>query len=133
MNPTALLQLIPEYRDYLWGGQQLRPGQLTAEAWVIYDASDRIAAGPLAGRTLAEVAAQDAIGPLGAPWPSLQIHPDDEAAVRLDQRQAYIIPRWYIEGWSVDEIAAETRLEVNHIYLLKHRGLKKLREYCADA
>ena len=34
-------------------------------------------------------------------------------------------------GWLADEIAAETRLEVNHIYVLKHRGLKKLREYCA--
>ena len=47
-------------------------------------------------------------------------------------RQAHIIHRWYVEGWSVDEIAAETRLEVNHIYVLKHRALKKLREYCAD-
>ena len=48
-------------------------------------------------------------------------------------RQAHIIQRWYVEGWSADEIAAETRLAVGHIYALKHRGLKKLREYCADA
>ena len=55
-----------------------------------------------------------------------------QAWTQLDQRQAHIIHRWYVEGWSVDEIAAETRLEVNHIYVLKHRGLKKLRELCAD-
>jgi len=36
-------------------------------------------------------------------------------------------------GWSVDEVAAETPLEVGHIYVLKHRALKKLREYCAGA
>ena len=40
MNLSHPLQLIPEYRDYLWGGQRLRPGQLTAEAWVVY-AEDR--------------------------------------------------------------------------------------------
>ena len=37
-----LLQLIPEYRDYVWGGQRLRPGTLTAEAWIVYE-GDRIA------------------------------------------------------------------------------------------
>ena len=56
-----------------------------------------------------------------------------QAWTKLDRRQAHIIHRWYVEGWSADEIAAETRLEVNHIYVLKHRALKKLREYCADA
>ncbi len=65
MNLTFPFQLIPEYRDYLWGGQRLRPGQLTAEAWVVHEEA-RIAAGPLAGCTLAEAAAQDAIGLLGA-------------------------------------------------------------------
>ena len=54
-----------------------------------------------------------------------------QAWTKLDQRQAHIIHRWYVEGWSADEIAAETRLAVNHIYVLKHRGLKKLRELCA--
>jgi RNA polymerase sigma factor (sigma-70 family) len=56
-----------------------------------------------------------------------------QGAERLDPRQAHIIHRWFIEGWSADEIAAETRLEVNHIYVLKHRAIKKLREYCGDA
>ena len=103
MNLATPFQLTPEYREYLWGGGRLRPDRLTAEAWVIY-AEDFVAAGPLAGRTLAEVAAQDPIGLLGADtvaqtgtrfpllikildcaqWLSLQVHPDDEAAVRLE-------------------------------------------------
>ena len=36
-------------------------------------------------------------------------------------------------GWSAGEIATETRLAVGHIYVLKHRALKKLRAYCAGA
>jgi RNA polymerase sigma factor (sigma-70 family) len=56
----------------------------------------------------------------------------ERAWTRLDQRQAYIIHRWYVEGWSADEIAAEIKLEINHIYVLKHRAIKKLRELCAD-
>jgi mannose-6-phosphate isomerase len=103
MNLSAPFQLKPEYRDYVWGGQRLRPGQLTAEAWVVYE-RDRIASGPLAGRTLADVAAEDAVGLLGeraetrtggrfpllikimdiAQWLSLQVHPDDALAVVLE-------------------------------------------------
>jgi RNA polymerase sigma factor (sigma-70 family) len=55
-----------------------------------------------------------------------------QAWTKLEPRQAHIIQRWYFEGWSADEIAAEIRLEINHVYVLKHRALKKLREYCAD-
>ena len=97
------LWLTPEYRDYVWGGSRLRPGHvLTAEAWVIYE-GDRIASGPLAGRTLGEAAAEYGEALLGrravqrtgtrfpvliklldcAQWLSLQVHPNDEQAVRL--------------------------------------------------
>ncbi len=96
-------QLIPEYRDYVWGGEKLRPGQRTAEAWVVFE-QDRIASGPLAGQTLLEAAGK--LGPalLGrrvvqrtgarfpllvklldcADWLSLQVHPNDEQARRLE-------------------------------------------------
>ncbi len=58
-------QLLPEYRDYVWGGDKLRPGYVpTAEAWVVYEgdliggAQDGGAqnggAHPLAGKTLAQ-------------------------------------------------------------------------------
>lgn len=98
------LQLLPEYRDYLWGGDRLRPGIApTAEAWIIYE-GDRIAAGPFAGKTLAELSAEQGEELLGrravqrtgnrfpllvklldcAQWLSLQVHPDDEQAVTLE-------------------------------------------------
>ncbi|MCW5879376.1 MAG: class I mannose-6-phosphate isomerase [Anaerolineae bacterium] len=97
------LRLHSEYRDYVWGGRErLRPGQLTAEAWVVYE-NDRIDGGPLAGRTLGEVAAEQGAALLGRravtrtgsrfplliklldceQWLSLQVHPNDEQAVRL--------------------------------------------------
>ena len=100
---TLPFQLIPEYRGYVWGGERLRPGQRTAEAWVIFE-QDQIASGPLAGQTLLEAAGQ--LGPalLGrrvfertgvrfplliklldcADWLSLQVHPNDEQARRLE-------------------------------------------------
>lgn len=97
------LQLIPEYRPYIWGGHRLRPGsERTAEAWVVYE-HDRITAGPLAGRTLGEAAAEygpELVGSRAvqrtgtrfplliklldcAEWLSLQVHPNDEQAVQL--------------------------------------------------
>jgi DNA-directed RNA polymerase specialized sigma24 family protein len=66
--------------------------------------------------------------PAGA---GIQARSGAAGGTKLDRRQAHIIYRWYVEGWSADEIAAETRLEVNQIYVLKHRAIKKLREYCA--
>lgn len=97
------LQLIPVFRDYVWGGQRLRPGQLTAEAWVIFE-ENRIASGPLAGSTLAQVTAKHPTELLGAraaaagmtrfplliklldcaQWLSLQVHPDDALALALE-------------------------------------------------
>ncbi len=99
------LQLIPEYRAYVWGGHRLRPTweARTAEAWVVYE-HDRIATGSLADRTLAQVATEYGAELLGPPvvartasrfplliklldcaeWLSLQVHPDDEQAVRME-------------------------------------------------
>ena len=98
------LQLIPEYRDYVWGGQRLRPGpHITAEAWVVHEAN-RIRGGELAGHTLAEAAEQLGAALLGSAayaqsgthfplliklldanqWLSVQVHPNDEQAVQLE-------------------------------------------------
>ena len=98
-----LLQLTPEYRDYVWGGQRLRPGQLTAEAWIVYE-GDRIVNGSLQGRTLAEAAQELGAELLGEnpvkrtgtrfpllikildcnDWLSVQVHPNDEQARRME-------------------------------------------------
>ena len=100
---SKLLRLMPEYRDYVWGGQRLRPGQLTAEAWVVSEL-DVIAAGPLAGKTLAEAARELGAQLLGQKvmartgtrfpilikvldcneWLSIQVHPNDEQAVQME-------------------------------------------------
>ncbi len=100
---TNPLQLVPTYRDYVWGGQRLRPGQRTAESWVIF-AEDRIASGPGVGLTLAQVAAANPLSLLGeravastgprfplliklldsVDWLSVQLHPDDALAAQLE-------------------------------------------------
>jgi mannose-6-phosphate isomerase len=99
MNPIHQpILLSPQYRNYIWGGNRLKPGESpVAEAWVVYE-KDKVASGPLAGRTLADVAAQYGAGLLGQravettglrfplliKWLSLQVHPNDEQARRLE-------------------------------------------------
>ena len=95
--------MIPEYRDYVWGGSRLRPEIVpTAEAWVVYE-QDQVADGPYAGKTLAEVVELEGEALLGsrvvaltgkrfplliklldcARWLSLQVHPNNQQAERL--------------------------------------------------
>ena len=101
--PTKAISLLPEFREYVWGGQRLRPGQKTAEAWIIYE-GDVITSGPWAGLTLGEAAGRYPVELLGrvplartgqrfplliklldcADWLSVQVHPNDELAVRLE-------------------------------------------------
>ena len=103
-NLNSFLKLTPEYRDYVWGGDHLRPGQNpTAEAWVVFE-GDKISSGVLAGKTLGEAAAQFGKSLLGtrtvlrtgtrfpllikildcAQWLSLQVHPNDKQAVEIE-------------------------------------------------
>ncbi len=102
----APFQLTPDFRERVWGGQRLRPGTPPiGEAWVVYE-HNRVATGLYAGRTLGEVAADGSSGEalLGrraaclwgarfplliklldcADWLSVQVHPDDAQAVRLE-------------------------------------------------
>ncbi len=98
------LRLKVAYQARVWGGHRLAPGpEPIGEAWIVYE-GNRIAAGPAAGVTLAELvaAAPDAL--LGRrvversgtrfplliklldtnDWLSLQVHPDDRQAARLE-------------------------------------------------
>lgn len=109
MNEQELLKqplhLEPKYQDYVWGGRRLRPDVPgpTAEAWVIYE-GDAIRGGPLAGKTLKEIAEAYPRALLGdrvvavrgkrfplliklldcAEWLSIQVHPNDEQARRME-------------------------------------------------
>ncbi len=122
---TKLLQLIPEYRDYVWGGQRLRPGTLTAEAWVVYE-NDRIANGPLAGKTLGEAAQEMGAALLGEnplrctgtrfpvliklldcnEWLSVQVHPNDEQAAQMEGPDQF----GKTEAWYILEAQADAKL-----------------------
>ena len=104
MSINSFFKLTPAYRDYVWGGEKLRPGHYpTAEAWVVWE-DDMIEAGEFAGKTLGEVAAQFGDAFLGAKamsrtgtrfplliklldcaqWLSLQVHPNDKQAIELE-------------------------------------------------
>jgi mannose-6-phosphate isomerase len=103
MNKSPF-SLAPEYRDYVWGGSRLRPDIVpTAEAWIIF-AGNRITSGPYAGRALSDLSSEFGVDLLGtkavtqtstrfpvlvkildcAQWLSLQVHPNDEQAQRLE-------------------------------------------------
>ncbi len=101
----APLTLIPGYRDYVWGGRRLRPqvSGPTAEAWIIFEgnalageepdsvtlqmAADRFGADLLGTRTLQRSGLRFPILIKiidTAAWLSLQVHPNDEQAARLE-------------------------------------------------
>ncbi len=122
----SFLKLTPEFRDYVWGGEKLRPDHNpTAEAWVVYE-HDRIESGALAGKTLGEAANEFGAALLGekviartgtrfpllvklldcAQWLSLQVHPNDEQAVQLEGRGQF----GKTEAWHVLEAEPNSKL-----------------------
>ncbi len=119
-------RLIPEYRDYIWGGNRLRPeAEITAEAWVIYE-FDQIADGPFAGETLAALTqkhpdlllGKKAVQQTGnrfpllvklldcAQWLSIQVHPNDAQAVALEGPGNF----GKTEAWYVIDAEEDARL-----------------------
>jgi mannose-6-phosphate isomerase len=138
MLPRAL-KLQPEYRDYVWGGQRLRPGRLTAEAWVVHE-NNLVADSPLAGKTLAEVTQEYGSSLLGQPvierrgprfpllvklldcnnWLSLQVHPNDEQAASMEGAGQ----NGKTEAWHILEASPAARIIA---------GLKPGTEYAAMA
>ena len=126
MSLNSFLKLTPSYRDYVWGGERLRPGHYpTAEAWVVWE-DDLIEAGPVAGKTLGEAAAQYGKPLLGekamsrtetrfplliklldcAQWLSLQVHPNDAQAVELEGAGQF----GKTEAWHVLDSAPDAKL-----------------------
>lgn len=99
------LRLKPIFQPRVWGGDRLDPGapDPVGEAWVVYEGNDVIG-GAWAGRTLGDVAGELGTELLGAnvveqaglgfpllikllhsrDWLSVQVHPNDEQAVRLE-------------------------------------------------
>ncbi len=123
---NQIIQLAPEYRDYVWGGSRLRPGIApTAEAWIVYE-GDKIKNGSLAGRTLAEAALEFGETLLGTlpfrktglrfpllikildaeQWLSLQVHPNDAQAKILEGPEFF----GKTEAWHILEANAGAQL-----------------------
>ncbi|MDE0609431.1 MAG: class I mannose-6-phosphate isomerase [Anaerolineaceae bacterium] len=123
------LLLQPALKVKVWGGRKLEAAgiplpddQPYGEAWVMHD-SATVAEGPLAGRELGELLPQYGAalaGPevdLGEGWPllaklldasawlSLQVHPDDAWAQRLENE-----PRGKTEAWYVVAAEPDARL-----------------------
>lgn len=103
MHLPSFLQFLAEYRDYVWGGQRLRPGPgPTAEVWMVYEAN-RVSSGEFTGRTLSDLTLQFGPALLGpraflraggrfpllvklldcAQWLSIQLHPNDVQAASM--------------------------------------------------
>lgn len=110
-------RLTPTYRDYVWGGKKLRPNTgITAEAWIVFE-DDLIMDGLYTGQTLASVITLEGKALLGskvisrsgtrfplliklldcANWLSLQVHPNDEQAAKLEGPDHYgKTEAWYV-------------------------------------
>ena len=126
MSLNSFLKLTPAYRDYVWGGERLRPGHYpTAEAWVVWE-GDVIESGPLAGKALGEAAEQYGDTLLGAKttsrtgtrfplliklldcaqWLSLQVHPNNQLAVELEGPGQF----GKTEAWHILDAEPEAKL-----------------------
>jgi mannose-6-phosphate isomerase len=99
------LLLVPQYREYVWGGHRLRPGIMepTAEAWIVYE-DDILSNQAFPGISLKDASTHFGADLLGiravqrtgrrfplliklidtAAWLSVQVHPNDEQAARLE-------------------------------------------------
>ncbi|MHA0036130.1 type I phosphomannose isomerase catalytic subunit [Deinococcus sp. PESE-13] len=101
MSFQSPLQLRAKAVERVWGGQRLaESAQPVGELWAIGE-DNVVAAGPFQGRTVADLAAEFPTELLGsaaqesrfplliklldcADWLSLQVHPNDEQAARLE-------------------------------------------------
>ena len=120
------MRLIPAYHERVWGGQRLRAAAPPiGEAWIV-DEHDRVADGPQEGRTLGELATEWGEALLGrvpvgrtgtrfplliklldaADWLSVQVHPNDEEAVRLEGAGQF----GKTEAWHIIEAAPDAQI-----------------------
>jgi mannose-6-phosphate isomerase len=117
------LRFAPVVRRYLWGGRRLAAwgkelggGDDYAESWEVADQRDVqsvVLAGPLAGRTLGQLVRDEGAALLGRHHPqpqfplllklldaqqrlSVQVHPNDAQAARLDPPQRGKTEAWYV-------------------------------------
>ncbi len=105
MQSPGVLRLQPHYVERVWGGRHLKPDSTVpiGESWIVFE-EEKVLSGPLAGHALSEVAESYGADLLGSrvvaktgkrfplliklldceAWLSLQVHPNDEQAERLE-------------------------------------------------
>ncbi|HWC88606.1 MAG TPA: type I phosphomannose isomerase catalytic subunit [Pirellulales bacterium] len=124
MTPLYPLRFEPFFRRLPWGGRRLEsllgkrlpPGDDYAESWEVADHGvhqSRVAAGPLAGCLLSDLVRERGQDLLGRHWPqahfplllkfldarhslSVQVHPDDARAARLEPTQCGKSETWVV-------------------------------------
>ncbi len=124
-------KLEKQYRDYVWGGERLRPGHApTAEVWAVHE-DNPVAGGIHEGRSLADLAADFGSELLGTKvtrrignrfpvlvklldcnqWLSLQVHPNDaQAREMVGEGQFGKTETWYfLDALNDSEILCGTR------------------------
>jgi mannose-6-phosphate isomerase len=120
MSDLAPLLLAPTERELIWGGHALvadygKPGDAAAkigESWECWD-ENRVAGGPFAGRSVAQLRAELGRDLTGAADParifpiltklidarrslSVQVHPGDEYAQRVEHQPNGKTESWYV-------------------------------------
>lgn len=125
MPILTALPLLPEYRARVWGGRRLQEAEPPiGEAWICYEASV-VAGGAQAGATLGELAARCGPALTGsrapgggarfpiliklldtAAWLSVQVHPNDAQARRLEGNGA----SGKTEAWYVIDAEPDARV-----------------------
>jgi mannose-6-phosphate isomerase len=140
-HPPAALVLAPKLTSAIWGGDALvraygkagNPAEKIGESWECWD-ENAVAAGPYAGATLADLRAQLGRALTGPADPanrfpvltkiidarealSVQVHPDDAYARRVERQPVGKTECWYILaaepgaelvlGWTRDTDRAE--------------------------
>ena len=141
-------KLEPTYRDYVWGGNRLRPEvEKTAEAWVVYE-ENTIKTGRYTGKTLVEASEVEGKSLLGsvsvnqtghrfplliklldcARWLSLQVHPNDEQAKKLEGPGNFgKTEAWYVVDSEVDsELLSGLKEGVTHAQINEAVGNQKI-------
>ena len=141
-------KLEPTYRDYVWGGNRLRQNsETTAEAWMVYE-ENKIATGPYKGKKLAELTKGEGDSLLGsvpasqtghrfplliklldcASWLSLQVHPNDEQAKKLEGPEHFgKTEAWYVVDAEEDaELLSGLKDGVTHEEIEEAVGNKEI-------
>ena len=121
------LRLAPIFQERVWGGNRLKPESSNpiGEAWVVYEGCS-VDGGDWHGQTLGQVAEQSGADLLGQPvveqtglrfpflvkllhsleWLSVQVHPNDEQAARLEGHGYF----GKTEAWHILESAENAKV-----------------------